>query len=142
MKIATSDKSKLRTSLVLSLQRDAHLRNYYLFSEKRRRQLILMEETSNTENEDTYTIFHSWEDALKDMNKFETAIAPEKRWWSYCPGWMYFNPEYIHQGLKKIFSNIIARSLNDILDSDVAVEEKERFNLWVETCNLQTGLLH
>jgi len=111
MKLTTTTNQDLNDSLVLSLQREQHFRNYYLVSEKRRRQLILMEDSSSDDEVDNYTVFNSWEDALKDLNKFEGAIATGKRWWSYCPGWMYFNPAYIHQGLKQIFVKLIVKSL-------------------------------
>ncbi len=136
MKLSKSPNTELNDSLVLSLQREQHSRNYYLVSEKRRRQLILMEDSSSKEDADNYTVFKNWEDALKDLNKFEGEIASGKRWWSYCPGWMYFNPAFIHQGLKQIFSKLIVQSLDDIEESDVVVEEKERFNIWAQTCSI------
>lgn len=136
MKLRTSQKPNMSASLVLSLQRDLHLRNYYLVAEKRRQQLILMEESTAGVDEDNYIVFNSWEEALKDMSKFEGSIASGKRWWSYCPGWMYFNPAFIHQGLKQIFSKLIVQSLDDLEESDVVVEEKERFNIWAQTCSI------
>ncbi len=121
-------------SLMLSLQRDSLLRNYYLAREGRKQKLIFMEEYSSFDNPDHYTVFQSWEDALRDLSKFEDSIDTGKRWWSYCPGWMYFNPAFIHKGLKQIFSKFIVQSLDGVVDSDVAKEEKERFNVWVQTC--------
>lgn len=140
MKLRTNTNQDLNDSLVLSLQREQHSRNYYLISEKRRRQLILMEDSSSEDESDNYTVFNSWEEALKDLNKFEGAIAAGKRWWSYCPGWMYFNPAYIHQGLKQIFGKLIVKSLDEIEESDVVMEEKERFTIWAQTCSLKNSL--
>jgi len=72
--------AEMNTSLVLSLQRDLQQRNYYVLAEDKKRQLILMEEVSSTTESDTFTVFHSWDEALKELNKFESSIAGEKRW--------------------------------------------------------------
>ncbi len=130
----------MSTSLVLSLQRELLFRNYYVLPEKRSQALILMEEGSSAGNSDHYTVFHSWEDALKELNKFEGDIAAGKRWWSYCPGWMYFNPAFIHQGLKHLFAKFIVESLYEVAESDFVIEEKERFNVWVESCGPKPAL--
>jgi len=132
--------AEMNTSLVLSLQRDLQQRNYYVLAEDKKRQLILMEEISSTTESDTFTVFHSWDEALKELNKFESSIAGEKRWWSYCPGWMYFNPSFIHNGLKKIFSKLLIQSLGEVAESDVISEEKERFNVWAKICNASREL--
>ena len=136
----TNQGHEMSTSLVLSLQRDSQQRNYYVLAEKRKGQLILMEEYAGTDASDNYTVFHSWDEALKDLSKFEGSIAGEKRWWSYCPGWMYFNPAFIHQGLKQVFSKLIVQSLGDVVESDVVKEEKERFSIWAKICNASMEL--
>jgi hypothetical protein len=138
MNFSKSPAKQLPKSLVLSLQRDLHMRNYYLSTEKNRRQLIFMEEYSACENPEHYTVFNSWEDALKDMNKFESSIAGDKRWWSFCPGWMYFDPAFIHQGLKHIFGKLLVQSLDDVQQSDVVLEEKERFSIWAQSCDVSS----
>ncbi|MBP6333933.1 MAG: hypothetical protein KA444_00570 [Bacteroidia bacterium] len=126
----------LRTSLVLTLQRDSQLRNYYLYAKSQDEHLILVEEYTSDSNPDHYTVFNSWDEAFQDLNKFETAITAGKRWWSYCPGWMYFNPSFIHHSLKRILEKFISKSLNEIVESDVVPAEKERFNVWLDFCNL------
>ena len=135
MKITKSSKQGISQSLVLSLQRDLYQRNYYVLNEKNTK-LILMEEFSSGDNTDGFTVFNSWDEVLRDMNKFESSIAAANRWWSFCPGWMYFNPAFIHQGLKQVFGKLLVQSLDDLLQSDVLSEEKESFNIWARSCEI------
>jgi len=53
---------------------------------------------------------------------------------------MYFNPSFIHNGLKKIFSKLLIQSLGEVAESDVISEEKERFNVWAKICNASREL--
>lgn len=136
MKIIRYKKPEIKGSLVLSLERKGDYRFYYRFRDSHGRQLFLMEEFIYYRKPDFYTIFQTWEDIVGDLKQFEKYLGTDKRWWSHCPGWMYFIPTFIHDDLKAYFSNSIIESLECLTERDVIKDERKKFELWVKACNL------